>query len=147
MLIVKFRETFQTRYAEWATATGMALFGFLLIGNQRAFDQPFYATLKSIFGTADTLGWLAFLFGVARLIVLFINGAWKRTPLLRMIGCICGVMLFSFLLVSTLTLEWVTPTVSFWAVLMMLELTSMKFATNDNTIASRALGAADGRGG
>lgn len=144
MLIVRFSETFQSRYAEWAMGTGMTLFGFLMIGNDEAFSQPFYAVMRMVFGHANTLGWIVFLFGIARLVVLFINGAWRRTPLLRIIGCWSGMLLCSFLMVSTLALDRVTPTVAFWVILFMLDATSMKFATNDNIIASRATG--HGRG-
>jgi hypothetical protein len=80
------RETFPIRASEWALATILLNWSIILAANPDLFaDRASYANLAR-FASQETWALLCLLAGVGRLLVLLINGAWRRTPHLRAIG-------------------------------------------------------------
>tara|TARA_R110002020_G_scaffold467027_4_gene690230 strand:+ start:39503 stop:39967 length:465 start_codon:yes stop_codon:yes gene_type:complete len=78
-----FRQTFAVRASEWALALMLLNWSIVLFANPELFaDRPSYAPLAAIM-PQDTWALVCCSAGAGRLVVLMINGAWRRTPHLR----------------------------------------------------------------
>lgn len=135
MIIVRFKKTFRERMPEWIQATGMLLWGLLCLGNPGLFEsREFYFPLMLIM---PQLAWgaIATLTGIARLVFLVINGAWRPSAHIRAIGCAFGTMLWGSLLVSALSLEWVSTAVAVYLMLTITDILSLWFAAGDAKLA------------
>jgi hypothetical protein len=78
-----FRQTFAVRASEWALALMLLNWSIVLFANPQLFaDRPSYAPLAAIM-PQETWALVCCAAGAGRLVVLMINGAWRRTPHLR----------------------------------------------------------------
>lgn len=130
MLIVKFREHFRDRQMEWALAAGATGWGGLLINNPDAFGRPFYQPLARI-APAGAWGWSLLTIGAWGLVVLFINGAWRRTPMWRQFCSTARMVAWSGLLFGCFSIDWQPPTASLYAMILLMEIMAMSNATAD----------------
>ncbi|MDS1135167.1 hypothetical protein [Nitratireductor indicus] len=116
-----FRETFPVRASEWALAAMIFNWGIILVFNDDLFaSHPSYRVLK------DTMAqdcWTVLCLGVGgfRLLVLLINGAWRRSPHLRAAGAFLSILFWfqismGFALVGT----WGTA-LAVYPVLLLLD--------------------------
>jgi len=81
-----FRQTFAVRASEWALSLMLLNWSIVLFASPELFvDRPSYAPLASIM-KQETWATICFVAGAGRLIVLLINGSWRRTPHLRASG-------------------------------------------------------------
>lgn len=94
------------------------------------FSRPFFHLLASV-APEGVWGWSAFLIGLGRIIVLFINGAWRRSPALRQIGCGFGLMLWLALAMGAASLDYGSPGWAPYAGLFALDVLSLGFAAQD----------------
>lgn len=135
MIVVRFRETFRERMPEWVQATGMFLWGLMVLFSPGLFQSTvfFHPLLELVSQT----GWgvLAVLVGIVRLSFLVINGAWRPSAHIRALGCVMGCLLWGSLLISALSLEWLTPTTSIYVMLLGLDLLSLWFSAGDAKLA------------
>lgn len=129
-MVLRFRQTFRERQMEWALATGSTGWGAILIENQDVFDRPFYQPLARMFPAA-VWGWGMFGLGLLGLIVLFINGAWQRTPLLRQCSSGGRTLAWAGLLFSALSVTWQTPGAMIYATMLAMEIMALANATAD----------------
>jgi hypothetical protein len=86
MTLTALRETFPARASEWALSIMLFLWSVVLSANPDLFATGMsYRSLGQIMGQD---GWaVACLFvGGGRLIILAVNGAWRRSPHLRALG-------------------------------------------------------------
>lgn len=135
MLVVRFRETFRERMPEWVQATGMLGWGLLVLASANLFQtQEFFRPLLA-FMSQSAWGVSIMLIGIMRLTFLVINGAWRPSAHIRAIGCACGALLWGSLFISTLQLNWLTPTASIYAMLLGLDLISLWFSAGDAKLA------------
>ena len=135
MLIVRFKETFRERSAEWAQAAGMIAWGLLTLTSKDLFtEQEFFTPLLNITSQANW-GITAALIGFLRLIFLVINGAWRPSAHIRAMGCVFGTMLWGSLFIAGLSLTWVTPATALYGTLLGLDLLSLWFAAGDAKLA------------
>lgn len=139
MLIVRFRQTFRERAMEWLVSAGLTGWGLIVIESPRLFDLPYFDALRQIMGQ-QAWGWLAFLIGTMRLVVLFINGAWRRTPMFRQLGAIFGLLVWSCLLFGALSLNYHAPGASTYATLFLMDAVSLSFAAADGRVLVRERG-------
>jgi hypothetical protein len=78
-----FRETFPGRASEWALGTMLALWAVILIVKPDVMSmQPYYTAMTQLM-TQSSWAILCILVGGGRLVVLFVNGFWRRSPHLR----------------------------------------------------------------
>lgn len=81
-ITTSFRETFHARASEWALAVVLFNWALILAFNETLFDGPSYSALAAL-ASQQTWAWVCMVFGAVRLIVLAINGAWRRSPHMR----------------------------------------------------------------
>lgn len=144
MLIVRFRHSFRERFAEWALSMMLASWGFTVLGSPGLFERPFYGALVNI-APQGAWGTLALLIGIGRLVVLFINGAWRQSPLFRQVGAVFGMLVWVMLTMGALSLGWRSPSVAIYLGLFTLDAFNMSFAARDAAISQRG-GAGNGNG-
>lgn len=132
-LMVNFGREFESRYAEAITALGLGGWGWSVIGNHEVFAMPFYEPLKTVAGP-DAWGTCFLLVGVFWMFALIVNGSWYRTPLIRQLGCVCGIILWSFLLMASMSVAWRSPTSFLYLMGIALNAVSLMYATRDNRI-------------
>jgi len=137
MLIVRFdhfKQTFRQRQMEWCLAFGSLAWGGLVLANPEAFDRPFYAPLKRI-GSAETWGAVMLAVGILGLVALFINGFWKRTPLLRQIASVIRMLMWANLFFATISIEWSTPAMATYLMISIMEVMAQNNAASDRRAA------------
>lgn len=130
MLIVRFRQTFRERAMEWLVSAGLTGWGLIVIESPGLFARPYFAALAQIW-PQWAWGWAAFMIGLMRLAVLFINGAWRRTPMFRQIGCGFGLLVWSCLLFGALSVDYRAPGAATYATLFLMDAVSLSFAAAD----------------
>jgi hypothetical protein len=135
MLIVRFKETFRQRMPEWVQSTGMLLWGLMTLASTNLFIRMEYFHPLLLLMDQVTWGTVAATVGTIRLIFLIINGAWRPSAHIRAIGCASGALLWGSLLISALSLPWLTPTAGIYAMLVILDLISLWFAAGDAKLA------------
>lgn len=83
------------RIPEWMTAS-MMLLAFLQLMTLSSWETAEGYVLFEVLGIHKLVAiyFMGFI-GLVRLIALYINGAWKRTPLIRAVGSIIGAMFFT----------------------------------------------------
>lgn len=101
-----FAAAFFPRLSEWHAAGILVALGWMLIINDALMqpDIPGYRTMLSVTSQA-AWGRIMLLFGIVRLAILLINGAWRKSPHAR--GVIAFLSCFF----------WYQAAVSFYAVL------------------------------
>lgn len=130
MLVVRLKQHFRERQMEWAL-TGAAMgWGALLINSPQAFDRPFYHPLARM-ASPQVWGWSMFLLGTMGVAVLFINGAWRRTPVCRQIASVGRMFAWSGLLFGCLSFEVQTPAAMIYAMVLIMEGMALSNATAD----------------
>lgn len=90
------------RGLEWLFAALMVLWGLYVLAPLDTFRGAQYALMASI-APESVWGAFSLSLGFVRLVALWINGAWRRTPAIRVASSILGVMWWSalgFLLVA-----------------------------------------------
>lgn len=92
MLVLNLRSHFPARMSEWANAAILTSWGAYLLLHPGLFDEPglgvIFAKMKSMvwvdMAPEAVWGFVAFVVGSIRLLALFINGAYSRTPMIRL---------------------------------------------------------------
>ena len=120
---------------EWIQAAGMLGWGLSALMSPGLFiDQEFFHPLLLIM-SQTMWGILVLAIGVTRLVFLVINGVWRPSAHIRAIGCTAGTVLWGGLLVSALSLSWLTPTSSIYAMLLVSDILSLWFSAGDAKLA------------
>lgn len=142
MLIVRLRQHFRERQMEWALAAMATGWGAILIASPQTLDRPFYAPLRRMF-PAGTWGFGMMGLGLLGLVVLFINGAWRRTPMYRQVSSGGRMMAWAALLFGCLSIDWQTPAAMIYAGILAMEIMALSNATAD-ALRVKAGASADG---
>lgn len=83
MIIVEFKKHFPPRAIEWLLAALMVSWGASVLLHPGLFEEnPVWGYMK-IMAPQAAWGMYAFCIGLFRAVALFINGAWYRTPQIR----------------------------------------------------------------
>ena len=82
------------RLPEWINSMILFGFGLSLALPGETLSIAGYHVLLDIGFTDGSLGGLLLFVGAARLSALYVNGAWRRTPAIRMVGAVSGSMVF-----------------------------------------------------
>lgn len=80
------------RAAEWITSMMIFVFGLTLLAPGSTMDTSVSYRAFIIVGLNDiSLGLLALFIATNRLVALYRNGMWKRSPIIRGIGAVAGL--------------------------------------------------------
>jgi hypothetical protein len=86
MMIVKLSSHFPLRVTDWLVALIAFTWGFVCLqAPAETWELPIYDSVR-IFAGQGTWGSVVLCLGLARIVALFINGAYRRTPHARMVG-------------------------------------------------------------
>lgn len=85
----------QDRALEWFSGAAMLLWGLILALPGETMAGPSYAAFHRFGTTEEFWAYAMGATGIARLVALFINGRWPRTPLIRMVGALFGLLCWS----------------------------------------------------
>ena len=92
MIFLHVKKGFRERSVEWLLATCLFTWGLVLLNpDYHTFDAPRFAALAAV-ASETVWGWLCTIAGLARLTGLAINGAWRRSPHLRVAGSVLGIL-------------------------------------------------------
>lgn len=81
----------RTRSVEWLLACLMLTWGVILLAPSESFTLPAYRWLATM-GEERVWGGLALGIGTLRVAALYVNGSWRRTPLIRAFGAVVCLM-------------------------------------------------------
>lgn len=81
----------RTRSVEWLLSCLMLTWGVILLAPNDSFANPAYQWLATI-GEERVWGGLALGIGALRVVALYVNGSWRRTPLIRAFAAVVGLM-------------------------------------------------------
>lgn len=109
MIIQSLQTYWPTRKMEWLMAGMLTAWGCYVLTHPEMFSdlstRDTYAGMKAV---SDPLGFYpsvfwggaAFIVGFSRAVALFVNGAWTRTPLVRVIASLLSMMIFTQIVVG-----------------------------------------------
>lgn len=84
----------RTRSTEWLLSFCLMGWGWAMVDPMtRFFDMPVYAVMKGV-ATETQWGSAALAIAVFRLVALYLNGWWRRTPVIRCAGAVAGGMMW-----------------------------------------------------
>ncbi len=135
-LMNRFIITFRERSSEWVSAIAMLFWGLLtFIASHSLFqEKEWFAPLLSI-ASQNVWAFLILLAGLIRVAFLIINGAWRPSAHIRALGSISGIILWSALLMASISLSFITPTTAVYAALLGLDILSLWFSAGDAKLA------------
>ena len=109
MVIRSLREHWPARKLEWLMAGFMITWGWYVLIHPGLFTAPETASLLSglasisaPFTPFPALAWggICFAVGLGRVIALFVNGAWTRTPLIRLIASFASMFIVTQIIIG-----------------------------------------------
>ena len=128
MLISGLKEHFPARVSEWFNAVILMSWGAYLLLHPNLFDTPrvgdLYEQMEAMvwvdYNPESVWGLVAFGVGGVRLTALFINGAWNRTPALRLVTAAVSAFVWTQVVIGLLQLPNAALSVYPWLVVIDL---------------------------
>lgn len=144
MLLIGLKDHFPARISEWFNGAILTCWGAFLLLHPNLFSQP---ELGSLWSRMDSMVWIdynaesvwgicAFTVGLLRLCALFINGAWSRTPLLRLITAAISAFVWTQVTIGLLAVPNTGLVVYPW--LVVIDLVAAYRAGRDVALAELA---------
>ena len=104
MIVTSLRQHWPARKLEWLMAGFLSTWGLYVLLHPELFTSP--ATAELFAGLASLTnpisdypalvwGWACLLVGLGRGLALFVNGAWTRTPLVRLIASFISMVIMT----------------------------------------------------
>ncbi len=90
-----FAQAMQDRALEWFSALAMLLCGLALSTQSEVLHGPAWDAFHAHGNTEELWATTFALTGAARLVALYINGRWPKTPLIRILGSTIGAVCWS----------------------------------------------------
>jgi hypothetical protein len=138
MIIQSLREHFPARATEWVNAATLAAWGAMVLANPEMFNLPVFAAFHEFsFFLPAYLCWGMFtvIVGTVRLAALFVNGAYTRTPIIRLACSLLSAFVWSQVVIGF----WLNPVAStalvMYSSMVVMDLISAYRASKDVAIA------------
>lgn len=141
MLIKSLKKHFPARIPEWWAAGTMVAWGVYVLLNPGIMDGPGWKGLRSlswVFHPERFWGTLTLIVGFSRLCALFVNGAWSRTPVIRLIASAFSAFVWSQIALGFWLLELPSTGVVMYSAAVVLDFVSGYRASKDIRIAQEA---------
>lgn len=130
MLIAKLRE-FPDRAIEWLLGLILFTWGLVVFLTPGLFHtNPIYAGWRSLMGSEHIWGVFAMLCGSARVVALYINGAHRRTPMVRVATAFLAMFVW-FWIVTGMSAVGISTGLAVYPWLMVGEAFSVYRASGD----------------
>lgn len=136
-----FKETFPTRASEWALGTMLLIWSALMVIEPALLSNSRLRGMLLIFDQ-DTWAMIALIVGGGRLLILGVNGAWRRTPHLRSGAAFISCFFWFQLTISILQLDQIVTGLAFFPVLFFLDMYNVFRAARDAGYSDRIHGGA-----
>lgn len=124
-------ETFKERFVEWGLSASLFVWGAMVLNSPGLFDHEFYAPMRRAM-SQTAWGSISLLVGTIGLAALYRNGAWKRTPLLRMIASTFRLIVWGGLSIGALAVSWRSPNIAYTAFLFAMDAVCLVLASRDH---------------
>jgi hypothetical protein len=131
------RETFPVRASEWALSVMIFNWGVVLLLNDNLFSiSPSYNTFSSMM-PEQAWGLVCLLVGLMRILFLFINGLWRRSPHLRLIGAFAACFFWFQITAGFIYSGTWSTGLAIYPVLLLLDFHNVLRAATDAAIIDR----------
>jgi hypothetical protein len=144
MIRIKLSSHWRVRRSEWLLALCTFSLGIVYLNAPGLFEPRFFATMLAI-GSQHDWGVFAAIVGAGRLTMLLINGAWRASPHLRVLGAQASCLFWAMLFVSAISAERVMQSVGFWFLFFVFDAFSAVDAAGDARMADERARAARGQ--
>lgn len=94
MIIVELKKHFELRAIEWYGAFALMAWGFMVLLFPRMFEENPACHALLVLAPQHVWGLGAFLAGGLRLMALFVNGLWYRTPAVRWLTTMVSIFVW-----------------------------------------------------
>ena len=134
-LVASANRKFPGRAAEWLTAAIITSMGVAFAGWPRMFVTSDYLTELRDFAPQSFWAVSLLLIGFVRLSALFINGSWRRSPHVRVVGAILSVLVWAKILDGFVHLGRPSPALAIYPWLALIDFYSVFRASADARLA------------
>jgi hypothetical protein len=132
---MRFKNNFRERFPEWITSLCILFWGLLMLTQtQGQWDLGYFSVLENL-ATQKAWGTAAVIIGILRVIALGINGGWRPTAHMRAIGAIMGIVLWSAIIMSYLTLPYTPLAIASKSAMLSLDMAALWYAAGDAKVA------------
>ncbi|VVT32946.1 conserved membrane hypothetical protein [Rhizobium sp. EC-SD404] len=136
------KDSVYARGTEWLLAIALMMWGPILWNNPELFALPQYSQFESLM-SQETWAWTCFLLGAGRIGVLLWNGAYRRTPHMRVLLSLVSMIFWYQISISFWMSNMITATspstwLAAWPVFCMFEFINIGRAARDAKIADEA---------
>lgn len=114
-------KSFDVRLSEWGLALVMLLVGSILLGPDELFSRPSFDLLARV-ASEDVWGWGTLAIGASRLVVLLINGAWRRSPHMRALTAFASVFVWTQFSLSLMASAQFTTGLAVYPVFVLMDI-------------------------
>jgi hypothetical protein len=94
MIIVEMKKHFELRAVEWFGAGAMTSLGFFILLNPSMFSENPAAHGLLVYAPQHIWGLVSLVAGALRLVALFVNGMWYRTPAVRWLTTMISIFVW-----------------------------------------------------
>lgn len=119
------------RFNEWVSSIALVAWGIGFLLNERlSLTLSYFAKLDS-FKSLTTLGIICVCIGLARVVLLFINGAWGLSPHFRVFGSIVSACTWTLMWTYFFNPSYIIPSLATIGTLVILDLYSLWYAAEE----------------
>jgi hypothetical protein len=94
MVVISTPSTHRERAIEWLSSAALLGWGITLALPGETLMQNHYVAFRAMGWSEAILAWVFCLVGAARLVALYINGRWPKSPIVRIVGAIFGALIW-----------------------------------------------------
>lgn len=144
MIVQSLREHFPARLIEWFMAGLMVSWGLYVLGSPDMFTHPaerdifaYMAAMSSWTGIEPSIVWGlgSTVFGAVRALALFVNGAYVRTPVIRVAMSFVSAFIWTQILLCIVYSGLPNPAVAVYSWLVIADIVSAYRASKDAVLA------------
>lgn len=139
VMIASFRRHWPARKMEWVMAGLIVSWGFYTLSHAALFTQEPSATMMSGLAAMNLTTWephvfwggLALIVGLCRMVALFINGLYVRSPVIRLIGACLTAFVFSQVAIGLWQSGVANPSLAVYPWLVVADMVSAYASAKD----------------
>lgn len=134
IFLTRLQQHWRSRQTEWMLSFIVLFIGIDWLANPAIFSLPNYATMR-IWMTPFEWGACATLVGLLRVAALYINGFWRASPHLRVLGAFLSIFFWTALFLAALQAPLRGVTAAIWLVCFVFDVLAAVYAAGDARIA------------